>query len=133
MTTLEIVKQYYDYFNQQNWEGMLSLVHPDIRHEPNEGEARIGREKFREFMQQMDKAYGERLSEMTFFTEASGTRVATEFVVNGIYKKADKGLPPAHHQSYRLPAAAFLEVKDEKVIRVTTYYNLQQWIKLVSG
>lgn len=132
MTALETVKQYYNRFNQQDWEGMLSLVHPDIRHEPNQGEPRIGKEKFAEFMQQMDEAYEERLSDMTFFTEASGSGVAAEFVVNGIYKKADEGFPPARNQQYRLPAAAFLEVKDGKISRVTTYYNLQHWISLVS-
>lgn len=132
MTALEIVKQYYTYFNQQDWKGMLSLVHPDIRHEPNQGEPRIGKEKFAEFMQQMDESYEERLSDITYFTEASGSKVAAEFMVNGIYKKADEGFPPARNQQYTLPAAAFLEVKDEKISRVTTYYNLQRWIQLVS-
>lgn len=132
MNALETVKQYYNYFNQQDREGMLSLVHPDKRHEPNQGEARLGKEKFSEFIKQMDEAYEEQLSDMTFFTEASGSKVAAEFVVNGLYKKADKGFPPAHNQPYKLPAAAFLEVKDGKIIRVTTYYNLQEWIQLVS-
>lgn len=132
MTALETVKQYYNYFNQQDWEGMLSLVHPEILHEPNQGEPRIGKEKFAEFMKQMDESYEEKLSDMTFFTEESGSRIAAEFVVNGVYKKADEGLPPARNQQYKLPAAAFLEVKDGKVSRVTTYYNLQLWIKLVS-
>lgn len=132
MTALEIVKQYYNSFNRQDWEGMLSLVHSEILHEPNQGEPRIGKEKFAEFMQQMDEAYEEKLSDMTFFTEASGSRVAAEFVVNGVYKKADEGFPPARNQQYKLPAAAFLEVKDGKIARVTTYYNLQLWIKLVS-
>jgi steroid delta-isomerase-like uncharacterized protein len=55
-----------------------------------------------------------------------------EFTVNGIYKKGEEGLPAAHGQSYVLPAAAFLEVKDGKIARVTTYYNLPLWISLVS-
>ncbi|HQD13781.1 MAG TPA: hypothetical protein PLW43_12595, partial [Chitinophagales bacterium] len=60
------------------------------------------------------------------------TRIAAEFVVNGIYKQGEEGLPPAHGQSYILPAAAFLEVKNEKITRVTTYYNLQHWMALVA-
>lgn len=132
MAALDIVKQYYNSFNEKNWEGMLSLLHPDVRHEPNQGEVRVGIEKFTEFMRSMDDAYEETLTDMVFFTEPTDSRVSAEFVVNGIYKKADEGFPAAHNQKYVLPAAAFLEVTDGKISRVTTYYNLELWIKLVS-
>lgn len=132
MTALEIVKEYYAYFNHKNWEGMLALLDPQVRHEPNQGDVRIGNEKFTEFMQKMDEAYEETLSDMVFFSSSDDTRVAAEFVVNGIYKKAEEGLPPAHGQTYVLPAGAFLEVKAGKITRVTTYYNLPLWIQLVS-
>jgi steroid delta-isomerase-like uncharacterized protein len=80
----------------------------------------------------MDDSYEETLTEMVFFAEPNDVRVAVEFTVNGIYKKGEEGLPAAHGQSYVLPAAAFLEVKDGKIARVTTYYNLPLWISLVS-
>jgi steroid delta-isomerase-like uncharacterized protein len=132
MTALDIVKRYYAYFNQKNWEGMLSLLHPEVRHEPNQSEVRIGNEKFTEFMQKMDETYEETLTNMVFFTSSDDTRIAAEFVVNGVYKQTEEGLPPAHGQTYILPAGAFLEVKAGKITRVTTYYNLPLWIKLVS-
>ncbi|MEI7583141.1 nuclear transport factor 2 family protein [Runella sp.] len=132
MTALDIVNRYYAYFNQKNWEGMLSLLHSEVRHEPNQGDVRIGNEKFTEFMQKMDEAYEEILTELVFFTSSDDTRIAAEFVVNGVYKQAEEGLPPAHGQTYILPAGAFLEVKEGKITRVTTYYNLPLWIKLVS-
>lgn len=132
MTSLDIVKQYYTYFNQKNWAGMLSLLHSEVRHEPNQGDVRIGNEKFTEFMQKMDEAYEETLTDLVFFTSSDDTRIAAEFVVNGVYKQAEEGLPPAHGQTYILPAGAFLEVKEGKITRVTTYYNLPLWIKLVS-
>lgn len=132
MTALEIVKQYYESFNAKNWEGMLALLHPEVRHEANQGDVRIGLEAFREFLQKMDDAYEETLTDMVFFTEPDGKRIAAEFTVNGIYKKAEEGLPAAHGQSYVLPAAAFLAVTDGKISRVTTYYNLPLWIELVS-
>ena len=132
MTALDIVKQYYSSFNQKDWQGMLTLLHTEIRHEPNQGEPRIGIEKFTEFMGMMDDSYEETLTDMIFFSEPGNTRVAVEFTVNGIYKKGEEGFPEAHGQSYVLPAAAFLEVKEDKISRVTTYYNLPLWIKLVS-
>nr|WP_295931338.1 nuclear transport factor 2 family protein [uncultured Dyadobacter sp.] len=132
MTALETVEQYYQNFNAKNWNGMLGLLHDDIRHEANQGDVRVGLEKFKEFLQKMDDSYEETLTDMVFFTEPSGKRVAAEFVVNGIYKKGEEGLPEAYGQSYVLPAAAFLELTDGKISRVTTYYNLPLWIELVS-
>ncbi|WP_025765322.1 nuclear transport factor 2 family protein [Dyadobacter tibetensis] len=132
MNALEIAQKYYAAFNRQDWQGMLELVHPDIQHEPNEGEARHGKAAFTEFLKMMDTSYEEVLSEMVFFTEPSGKRISVEFVVNGIYKKGDDGFPEARGQRYVLPAAAFLEVTDGKISRVTTYYNLTNWISLVS-
>jgi steroid delta-isomerase-like uncharacterized protein len=132
MHTLDIVKRYYEAFNRKDYADMLSCVHTDIRHEPNQGDPRIGKEKFAEFVQGMEAAYDETLKDMVFFTEPGGNRIAVEFVVHGIYKQGEEGLPPAHGQSYVLPAAAFLEVRDGHIARVTTYYNLPLWIALVS-
>lgn len=111
---------------------MLDLLHEEIRHEPNQGDPRIGLEKFKEFLNIMDTSYEETLTDMIFFSEPNNARVAVEFTVNGIYKKGEEGLPEAHGQTYVLPAAAFLEVKEGKISRVTTYYNLPLWISLVS-
>jgi steroid delta-isomerase-like uncharacterized protein len=132
MNALDIVKEYYTHFNNKTWQGMLDLLHEEIRHEPNQGDPRIGIEKFTEFLQMMDTSYEETLTDMVFFSEVGNTRVAVEFTVNGIYKKGEDGLPEAHGQTYVLPAAAFLEVKEGKISRVTTYYNLPLWISLVS-
>ncbi len=111
---------------------MLSLLDSQVRHEPNQGNVRIGNEKFTEFMQTMDESYEETLTDLVFFSSSDDTRVAAEFMVNGVYKQAEEGMPPAYGQTYILPAGAFLEVKEGKITRVTTYYNLPLWIKLVS-
>lgn len=133
MTALEIAQQYYQHFNAQNWDGMLSLLSPDIRHEVNQGDPRIGIELYRKFLQHMDECYEEQLTDLVFFTEPTGKRISCEFTVNGIYKKTDGDLVPAKGQPYILPAGAFLEISEGKISRVTTYYNLPLWIKLVSA
>lgn len=132
MKAVEIVAQYYQAFNDKNWEKMLSLVDENIQHDSNQGETRMGMELFKKFVDKMDVAYDEKLTDMVFMGESTDTRVAAEFVVNGIYKEAEEGLPAAHGQKYVLPAGAFLEVKNGKITRVTTYYNLELWIQLVS-
>lgn len=133
MTALDIAQQYYLCFNEKDWAGMLALLSNDIRHEVNQGETRVGLERYRAFLAHMDECYDERLEGLVFFTEPTGRRVACEFTVHGMYKKTDGDLLPAHGQQYVLPAGAFLEVEDGKITRVTTYYNLPLWIKLVSA
>ncbi len=133
MTDLQTVKAYYDAFNSRNWDEMLSLVDEHITHEPNQGKPRIGKALFREFMQHMDTSYAETLKDIVLFSSETTGRIAAEFVVHGTYKKAEEGLPAAHGQTYVLPAAAFLEVQKGKISRVTTYYNLELWIELVSN
>lgn len=133
MTDIQIVKAYYDAFNSRSWDEMLSLADEQIKHEPNQGKPRIGKALFTEFMQQMDASYSETLKDIVLFSSETSGRIAAEFVVHGTYKKAEEGLPPAHGQTYELPAAAFLEVRNGKITRVTTYYNLELWIELVSN
>jgi steroid delta-isomerase-like uncharacterized protein len=132
MTALELTQQYYDCFNRRDWNGMMALLSPDIRHEPNQGEARVGLEKFAEFLRHMERCYAERLTDLVFYTEPGGTRVACEFVVNGTYLQTDDGLPEATGQTYVLPAASFLTVTDGQISRVATFYNLPLWTELVS-
>ncbi len=133
MDAEKIVKRYYACFNAGDWEGMRALLDENVRHEPNQGEPRIGLARFKEFQEHMEKCYGETLTDMVFFTEPEGKRVAVEFVVNGVYKFTDEGLPEARGQKYVLPAAAFLEVKEGKITRITTYYNLPLWEALVGA
>ena len=66
-----------------------------------------------------------------WMVNADGTRAAAEFTVTGSYLADDAGLPPAHGQKYELPCGAFFEIRDNKVARVSNFYNLQDWLKQV--
>ncbi len=37
MTALEIVKHYYDNFNNKNWQGMMELLSDGVRHDAKSG------------------------------------------------------------------------------------------------
>jgi len=132
MTALEIIRQYYDAFNRQDWDGMLALLTTDVQHDTNQGSSYIGLDHYRQFLQHMNECYEERLEDLVLMADPSGLRAACEFTVHGIYKKTDGDLPPATGQRYVLPAGAFLALRDGKIARVTTYYNLPLWIKLIS-
>ena len=64
---------------------------------------------------------------------ADGGRAAAEFNVIGAYLVAEEGLPPAKGQTYRLPAGSFFAVRDGLITRITTYYNLTDWLLQVAG
>ncbi len=80
----------------------------------------------------MDVCYDENLTDIAIMTSPDGTRAAAEFIVNGVYKKTDGDLPEARGQTYKLPAGAFFEVRNGLIDRVTTYYNLKEWMRQVS-
>ncbi|MWP36019.1 isopropylmalate/homocitrate/citramalate synthase [Rhodobacter sphaeroides] len=133
MTGRELIGRYYAAFNAGDAEGMLACVTDDIEHRVNEGEVRHGREAFADFCSHMGVSYREELRDMVIFVNEDGTRGAAEFVVHGTYLQTDPGLPEAHGQTYVLPAGAFFDLRDGRIARVTTFYNLSDWIRQVSA
>jgi len=132
MSAAETVQKYFNFFNTGDRAGMFSLLNEDIIHDINQGESRRGLNLFKQFMQHMDECYKEELKDIVVMTSASNAhRASAEFTVHGTYLKTDKGLPAAKNQKYIVPAGSFFELKDGKISRVTTYYNLPQWIKAV--
>ena len=131
-SNIEIIKHYYHCFNSRNWQGMLSLVSDQVQHDSNQGETRIGKTLFAEFMQIMDEHYEEKVVELNVFQAENSARLAAEFFIDGVYKKSQPGLPPAHGQTYYLRVGAFFEIEQGKIARITNYYNLPKWIELVS-
>lgn len=130
--SLALVARYYAAFNDGDFDAMLDCLSDDVAHDINQGGRETGKQAFRAFMARMDSAYTEKLRDIVIMANPDGSHVAAEFVVHGIYKVADEGLPPAHGQGYILPAGAFLEVKQGRITRVSTYYNLADWIAQVS-
>jgi steroid delta-isomerase-like uncharacterized protein len=129
----EVIRDYYRAFNRADRDRMLALLTGDVVHDINQGGREIGKEAFRRFLAHMDRCYREQLSDIVVMTSADGSRAAAEFVVHGTYLAADHGLPPANGQTYRLPGGAFFELQGGLIARVTTCYNLQDWLTQVGG
>lgn len=132
MDTKTLIAAYYDAFNAGRTDEMLALLHDEVEHHVNEGGIRKGKALFADFNRHMTESYKETLTDMVIFANESGDRAAAEFVVNGTYLKTDEGLPEAKGQTYRLPAGTFFTIRDGKIARVTTYYNLADWTRQVS-
>jgi steroid delta-isomerase-like uncharacterized protein len=130
--TIALIQRYYDAFNAGDAAGMLDCLTDDIEHRVNEGAHRIGMAMFAEFCSHMGVSYREQLRDMVVFANDVGDRAAAEFVVHGEYLKTDPGLPEAKGQRYILPAGGFFDVKGGKIARITTFYNLNDWIAQVS-
>ncbi len=128
-----LIETYLAAFNAGDNEGMLACLSEDVVHDINQGEREIGIEKFRWFLGMMGRYYREELSDIVVMVAEGGVRAAAEFTVRGTYLATAEGLPEATGQNYTLPAGIFFEIDDEKISRVTTYYNLSDWIAQVSG
>jgi steroid delta-isomerase-like uncharacterized protein len=133
VNTRTLIAAYYDAFNAGRTEEMLTYVHDDVEHHVNEGGVRKGKELFKAFNAHMTHCYKELLTDIVIFSNDDGDRAAAEFVVNGTYLQTDEGLPPAQGQTYRLPAGTFFTLRDGKIARITTYYNLAEWTRQVAG
>jgi len=130
--TISLIEQYYAAFNSTDMETFLSLLTDDVIHDINQGKREIGKDAFSRFMGCMNFNYKEQLVDMVIMATPDGSRAAAEFVVLGKYLKSDEGLPAANGQEYKLPAGAFFEIRENKVARITNYYNLEDWIAQVS-
>ncbi len=133
MDSKALIAAYYEAFNAGQTDRMLEMLHDDVEHHVNEGEIRKGKDLFARFNRHMTETYKENLTDMVIFANEAGDRAAAEFIVNGTYLKTDEGLPEANGQTYRLPAGAFFAIRDGRIARVTTYYNLTDWMAQVGA
>jgi steroid delta-isomerase-like uncharacterized protein len=131
--TVALINRYYDAFNRGDAEGMIACVADDVVHDVNQGARRAGKAAFRQFCAHMSRCYKEQLEGIVVMATPDGGRAAAEFNVIGSYLVAEEGLPPAKGQTYRLPAGTFFAVRDGLITRITTYYNLTDWLLQVAG
>ena len=131
--TEALIARYYAAFNAGDADGMLAAVTDDVEHRVNEGGIRRGRGLFADFCAHMGVSYRERLEDIVIFATPDGTRAAAEFTVQGTYLQTDPGLPEARGQTYTLPAGAFFDVREGRIARITTFYNLADWVRQVSA
>lgn len=128
-----LIRDYYAAFNRGDIDAMLALIADEVVHDVNQGERRIGKDRFHAFCARMAHHYTEQLTDIVIMVGPDGRRAAAEFNVDGRYKVSETGLPEATGQGYRLPAGTFFAVAAGRITRVTTYYNLTDWIMQVSG
>jgi steroid delta-isomerase-like uncharacterized protein len=128
-----LIQAYYTFFNQGNFAEFLNLLSEDVIHEINQGEVQIGKAAFSQFMDHMNRCYQEQVKDLCIMVDANGQRAAAEFMIEGVYIKTDAGLPEAKNQKYSLQVGAFFAIANNKITRITNYYNLNDWLKQVNS
>lgn len=131
--TQSLIHRYYDLFNAGDRAALLGLLADTVVHDINHGTSEIGREAFGRFLQRMDRCYAEQVEELVVMAAEDGSRAAAEFFIRGSYLATDEGLPEARGQAYRLRVGAFFEVRDGRILRVTNYYNLNDWLRQIGA
>jgi steroid delta-isomerase-like uncharacterized protein len=131
--TVQLIEAYYRAFNARDYDGMLALLSDEVVHDVNQGPREQGKDLFARFLARMDRTYSEQLIDVVVMGNEHGTRFAAELTVIGKYVATDPGFVEARGQSYRLPAGTFFEVDGGCITRVTTYYNLKDWLEQVGG
>lgn len=128
---LTLLHDYYATFNDGNREALLALLSEDVVHDINQGGTELGRDAFRVFLERMDRCYAEQVEDLVVFASDDGTRGSAEFFIRGTYRATDAGLPEATGQTYHLRVGAFFEIDGGRIRRVTNYYNLGAWLRMV--
>ena len=128
----DLIKQYYDAFNQQDMKTFLNCLSENVIHDINQGTSQNGKDAFSKFMDHMNHCYKEKAIDLVIMVNEDDTRAAAEFIIEGTYLSTDKGLPEAKSQHYRSPVGAFFSIENNKITRVTNYYNMQDWINQVA-
>lgn len=129
--TTQLINAYLAAFNAGDVGSLLDLLDDDVVHDINQGDREIGREKFRWFLGQLHLHYRETLADIVIMVSDDGNRAAAEFTIHGTYLATSEGLPVANGQTYSLSAGIFFEIDDGRISRVSTYYNLAEWIRQI--
>jgi steroid delta-isomerase-like uncharacterized protein len=124
----QLIAAYFEAFNKRQSEGLLELLADDVIHDINQGARELGPERFQAFLAHMDRCYKEQIVDLVVMSDVTGSRFAAEYTVIGTYLETDPGFPEASGQTYRLPAGSFFEVELGKIKRVSTYYNVREWL-----
>ena len=127
----KLIESYYQAFNSKKFPEMLNYLSEDVIHDTNQGERSVGKNAFTQFLKEMDEFYDEHLTDIVIMVSVDEKRAAAEFICNGTYKSTCVGLPQARGQKYKLPVGCFFEIKNDKIARVTNYYNMNDWLAQV--
>lgn len=130
-TAESIIHAYYQALNEKDMISFFDLLSDDVVHDVNEGVQEHGKTAFRFFMNRVNRNYDEQISDVSIMLDNACNKAAAEFMVEGRYLESEFSLPDAKGQYYKIKGGTFFELRDNLIVRVTSYYNLAEWVKQI--
>lgn len=127
-----IVRTYIDALNSSDMDAVLACLADDVIHDVNQSERRHGKDRFKAYLARQQHHYKEVLADAVVMVSRDGTRAAAEYNIEGEYVETEQGLPVAAGQRYVLPGGTFFAIGEAKIERITTYYNLTDWLTQIA-
>lgn len=130
--TIQLVKTYFEALNKKDMNLYFSIIDKNVIHDINQGTSEQGIEKFKEFMKKAGDSFDEKLSNLVIMVSDDGKYAAARWLDHGTYIKDFVGMDiPAKNQKYTLSGGHFFEIQHGKITRVTTYYNIADFMEQV--
>lgn len=126
-----ITRAYYQALNEKDMISFFDLLADDVVHDVNEGVQEQGKTAFRFFMNRVNRHYDEQISDVSIMLDETAEKAAAEFMVEGHYLESEFSLPEAKGQYYKIKGGTFFELRDNLIVRVTSYYNLAEWVQQI--
>ena len=126
-----IIRAYYRALNEKDMISFFDLLADDVVHDVNEGVQEQGKTAFRFFMNRVNRHYDEQISDVSIMLDETAEKAAAEFMVEGHYLESEFSLPEAKGQYYKIKGGTFFELRDNLIVRVTSYYNLAEWVQQI--
>jgi len=123
-----LIRNYFTAFNIRDIDGALALVDDDVDHAVVPGRRERGKPAFRAYLEAQVRSRDERFDEIVVMADAEGRRFAAEYTAQGTYGETEAGLPAAARQEYVVAGGCFFLVVDGRIVRITRYDNLPDWL-----
>jgi steroid delta-isomerase-like uncharacterized protein len=132
MTPEQVVRDFYAAYGRRDVEAMMSLVSDDIVEDLSGIGLVTGAQDEREFLSGLLAAFPDLVTEVTRVI-AVGDLVAVEWHRSGTFSGTPwRGLP-ASGKPFVLRGGAFLVVSDNKITRITGYYDTADFARQIGA
>jgi steroid delta-isomerase-like uncharacterized protein len=128
----KLVSDFYKYWNNGDLDGCFSLVSDDVTYEFNYLVGK-GKESYKNFMKYAVEHYKEHVNEPIIMVSEDGKHVATKFIVEGTYIKADHSGVPAIGQKYILDVVNYFEIQNGKFTKGCALFDESKWLEQVKN
>lgn len=126
--TEALLRSYYAAFNAQDTDTLLGLLSHDVIHDIGQVKREFGKAAFARFMQTMYSHCQEHFFDIEIMTNDDGSRAAAEFTILGSYANGTPDSLLNSGQTFRVPGGTFFEIRDGKIVRISSFYGLQEWL-----